>query len=321
MSKFGIDISEFQEGLSINNARNAGVEFIILRGGFTGWGTGISLNKDSCFEDFYIKCKAVGIPCGAYWYSCANSYEKGVREAEFFFDNCLKGKQFEYPIYIDVEDVHHQKPAGAAATTEAIKGFCETLEKKGFYVGVYANVDWFRNYINTDDLKQFDKWVAAWSRERPTYPDGGMWQFGASTNFIRSKYIDGRVCDQDYSYKDYPEIIKNAGLNGFGKNVEDVEKPVQKTIDELANEVIEGKWGNGQDRKNRLTAAGYNYDAIQDRVNQILSANNEKVYIVKSGDTLSDIAAKYNTSYQKIAKDNNIANPNLIYPGQRLVIK
>lgn len=48
---------------------------------------------------------------------------------------------------------------------------------------------------------------------------------------------------------------------------------------------------------------------------------NETIYIVKSGDTLSEIAQKFNTTYQKIAKDNNIANPNLIFPNQKLVIK
>ena len=47
----------------------------------------------------------------------------------------------------------------------------------------------------------------------------------------------------------------------------------------------------------------------------------EIIYIVKSGDTLSEIAQKFNTTYQKIAKDNNISNPNLIYPNQKLVIK
>ena len=51
------------------------------------------------------------------------------------------------------------------------------------------------------------------------------------------------------------------------------------------------------------------------------NVSQETIYIVKSGDTLSEIAQKYNTTYQKIAKDNNIANPNLIYPNQKLVIK
>ena len=45
---------------------------------------------------------------------------------------------------------------------------------------------------------------------------------------------------------------------------------VKKTVTELAKEVIAGKWGNGQDRKNRLNAAGYDYTAVQDKVNELL---------------------------------------------------
>lgn len=100
---------------------------------------------------------------------------------------------------------------------------------------------------------------------------------------------------------------------------------VSKSVDELAKEVINGNWGNGADRKNRLTQAGYNYSEVQAKVNEILlgksNSSSSKTYIVKKGDTLSAIARKYGTTYQKIAKDNNIKNPNLIYPGQKLVIK
>lgn len=77
---------------------------------------------------------------------------------------------------------------------------------------------------------------------------------------------------------------------------------------------------NGQERKAKL---GNIYDQVQARVNEILGkdVSQETIYIVKSGDTLSEIAQKFNTTYQKIAKDNNISNPNLIYPNQKLVIK
>lgn len=93
-----------------------------------------------------------------------------------------------------------------------------------------------------------------------------------------------------------------------------------KSIEELAKEVIDGKYGNGEERKQKL---GNLYNEVQAKVNSIYGQNvtNEIIYIVKSGDTLSTIAQKYNTTYQKIAKDNNISNPNLIYPGQKLVIK
>lgn len=91
-------------------------------------------------------------------------------------------------------------------------------------------------------------------------------------------------------------------------------------IDELAKAVIRGEYGNGEERKQKL---GNLYNEVQKRVNEILGNNvsRETIYIVKSGDTLSAIAKKYNTTYQKIAKDNNISNPNLIYPNQKLVIK
>lgn len=116
-------------------------------------------------------------------------------------------------------------------------------------------------------------------------------------------------------------IINSNNLTQYD-NVEDVENSVDnsKSIEELAKEVIAGKYGNGEERKQKL---GNLYNEVQAKVNSIYGQNvsNETIYIVKSGDTLSAIAEKYNTTYQKLAKDNNIENPNLIYPNQKLVIK
>ena len=81
-----------------------------------------------------------------------------------------------------------------------------------------------------------------------------------------------------------------------------------------------GEWGNGNDRKTRLTNAGYNYNEVQEKVNEILKNNDIIIYTVKSGDTLSNIAKKYNTSTQILAEYNNISNPNKIYVGQIIKI-
>lgn len=97
-----------------------------------------------------------------------------------------------------------------------------------------------------------------------------------------------------------------------------------KSIDELAKEVLAGKWGNGNDRKNALTNAGYNYSAVQARVNELVKGSSEskaEYYTVKSGDTLSGIAKKYGTTYQKLAQMNGIKNPNIIYAGQKIRIR
>lgn len=149
-------------------------------------------------------------------------------------------------------------------------------------------------------------WVAAWGARNPAVSPWGsyaLWQYR------------GDPLDLDYFNGDEAAFKRYAATN----NKEAV-KP-KKTIEELANEVIDGKWGNGAARIAKLTAAGYDYKAVQNRVNTIMAANKtEIVYTVKSGDTLSGIAAKYGTTYQAIAKKNNISNPNRIYPGQKLKI-
>lgn len=93
----------------------------------------------------------------------------------------------------------------------------------------------------------------------------------------------------------------------------------KKSVEEIAKEVVEGKWGNGSARKTALEKAGYNYLQVQTAVNQLLKST--IYYTVKKGDTLSAIATKYNTTYQKIAELNNLSNPNFIKVGQKLKIK
>ncbi len=118
-------------------------------------------------------------------------------------------------------------------------------------------------------------------------------------------------------------IINSNNLTQYDV-VEDVENSVDNSvnvdIEQLAKDVISGKYGNGAERKEKL---GNLYNEVQKKVNEILgnSSKQKTTYIVKAGDTLSGIAQRYNTTYQKIVNDNNIKNPNLIYVGQKLVIK
>lgn len=308
----GLDISSYQKGISLDKIKNAGYEFLILRAGFTGYGTGVSYNKDNQFENFYDQAKSKNIPVGAYWYSCANTKEKGIAEANYMYENCLKGKKFEFPIYIDVEDTHWQKN-NKTGTTDAIIGFCETLENKGYYVGIYSSYYWFNSVLDTDRLNDYDKWLACWCTNKPNLKwSYGLWQ--NSDNGI----VAGQKVDTNISYIDYPTIIKNKGLNGYSSQSE------KKSNEEIANEVIAGEWGNGEERKTKLTNAGYDYNAIQSIVNSKLSnkdESKEEYYIVKSGDTLSKIAKTYNTSVDNLVKLNNIKNKNLIYVGQKLRVK
>ena len=238
-----------------------------------------STSKDGQFETFYKQCKEKGIPVGVYHYSMAKSVMDAKKEAELML-SILKGKQFEYPIYIDVEDKTQAK-LGKATLTAIIKTYCDTLEQAGYYVGIYSTYYFLRDYTNVSELNKYDKWIAQWASKCSCPIPYGMWQFGGETNKIRSNKVAGVVCDQDYCYKDYPSIIKSAGFNGFEKqgntntNVTEI-KPA-KTATELAREVIDGKWGNGEDRKARITAAGYDYKAVQAEVNRLLQPKKKTV--------------------------------------------
>lgn len=322
---FGIDISVWQRDINLAKAKSEGVRFAIIRGAYGN-------KKDTAFETLYQRAKSNGLGVGVYWWTRAVNEAQAREEAQILIDKVLRGKQFEYPIYIDVEDSLLQN-LGKAKVDAIITSALTTLEKAGYYAGFYMNRNWYNNYCNGSALaKRFTCWLAQWSSaEVSNFP---MWQFGGETNYQRTNKVAGMTCDQDYCYVDFPSIIKNGGFNGYAKGT----KPSQpstsskKSNEEIANEVINGicsdsrwnTWGNGADRRNRLTQAGYNYDAVQSIVNQKLNTNKSSshtVYTVKAGDTLSGIAKRYGTTYQRLAQVNNIANPNLIYVGQKIVIK
>lgn len=118
-------------------------------------------------------------------------------------------------------------------------------------------------------------------------------------------------------------IINSNNLTKYD-NVEDVENSVNNSInvdiEQTARDVIAGKYGNGEERKQKL---GNLYNEVQKRVNEILRGNTQKeeIYIVKKGDCLCNIAKKFNTTVEKIAKDNNITNVDFIYVNQKLIIR
>ena len=71
-------------------------------------------------------------------------------------------------------------------------------------------------YMDDGYLQKYAHWIAKWATNKPAASNCGMWQFGGETNKIRSNKIQGMTVDQDYMFIDYPSIIKNAKLNGFG---------------------------------------------------------------------------------------------------------
>lgn len=302
MSKFGIDVSHHNGNINWNEVKEQ-IDFAILKLGNSGDNKKFWL--DDKFESYYNDCKKLGIPIGVYVYSYTNSIENAKLAGQAVVEY-LKNKTLELPIYIDMED-KEIKVEGRAKLTELVIAFNTEIEKAGKWAGVYANRDWFDNYLNKEEIKRrYTTWIATYTSGTDKYKgEYDIWQ-NASNGKIRG--INGNV-DTNYMYRDLIAEIRNT------KEIQPFQPT--KSIDELANEVISGKYGNGEERKQAL---GSLYDEVQARVNEILGTKKEVTYIVKKGDTLSKIAKQFGTTYQEIARKNNIKNPNIIYIGQVLKI-
>ena len=207
--KKGIDLSSHNGSINMSYVKSSGIEFIILRLGYRK----NKNNIDKKFYENYNKAIQLGIPIGVYIYSYALNTNDALKEAEFVLDT-VRSLKLEYPIFIDMEDADNYKAKNNISYSTCIdicETFCERIEKAGYYVGIYANLDWLNNKINSCRLDKFDKWVAQWSKNCTYKKDFGMWQYSSKGTVLG---INGNV-DLDYALKDYPSIIKNANLNSL----------------------------------------------------------------------------------------------------------
>lgn len=261
MARFGIDISSHQGNFDIDAAIKAhGVQFAMLK---VAGGDKICY-RDKQFASNYAKCKKAGIPVGCYFFGHALTMQKAKEEVAYWLD-AMAGYQFDFPVIYDVEG--DALKIGRRTLTDIVKYIMSELEKHGYWVGIYASLDTFNNVLYDVELRRYTHWVACWSKNKPVLKYGGAVQIWQNSS---SNIINGQRVDTDYCYVDYYEAtIKKRGLNGYGLSNLPAEHK-KKTTREIALEVIDGKWGNGAERKQRLTAAGYNYKTVQNMVNKIL---------------------------------------------------
>ena len=204
----GIDVSEHQGTIDWDAVKASGIQYAIIRSSYGHF------TEDSQFRRNVSECERVGLPYGLYHYSYVATDEQKIQEAQGFLNLCRSCHPL-YPCYIDMEDADGWKAKHGvtdAMNIETCRYTCQVLEDSGFYAGIYANLDWFVNHLNSSVLDPFDKWLAQWG-PKPTYNKPfGMWQYTSSGQVSG---ISGNV-DRDKAYKDYPAIIKEAGLNQSG---------------------------------------------------------------------------------------------------------
>ena len=164
-----VDISEFQQGINFNKMKNDGIKAVIIR---AGYGREVS-QKDSMFESHYKNAKNANLKIGVYWYSYADSVNDAEKEARACLE-CIKSKSLDMPIYYDLEDSSQTK-LGKAKLTEIAERFCETIKKSNYRAGVYANLNWFNNYLDYDKLKaKYSIWLAQYNDKAEL--DCDIWQ-------------------------------------------------------------------------------------------------------------------------------------------------
>lgn len=262
MSNKILDLSIHNGYVDMKKVKQSGVYGIIQRVGY-----GSNTLDNTAYKNIDNALK-VGLKVGVYWFMYALNEKQALNESNNFHNYIKKYKgKLELPVYCDFEydTERYAKQQGinfnVNTRTNIIDVFCHNLESKGWYVGNYANVDYLRNKINYNKLKKYDLWLAQWDNKK-SY-ECGLWQY---TSIGKVPGVKGNV-DISIMYKDYPTIIKENKLNGYGKTTSKpntTNKSLDDAITVIAKEVLKGTYGNGIDRKDKI------YKVIQDKVNTLI---------------------------------------------------
>lgn len=304
----GIDVSSYQGVIDWRAVAGDGVEFAILKV------IRKDLAPDKQFERNWAGCHAAGVPVqGVYNYSYATTVSKAKSDAKKVLE-ILSGRRAM--VWLDVEDGCQE---GLGKTLiDIINAYAGVIVGAGLAFGVYTGQYFYNTYIKPYGGISHPLWIARYGENNGKLDEKynpqikGMigWQY-TSAGAVAG--ISGNV-DLDVWYADIAFAPGDSGSEEAGTAI--------RTVDELAQEVLDGIWGDNPERKQRLTASGYDYDMVQAKVNEMVKATSVATYYtVVKGDTLSAIAKKYSTSVSALVQLNSIADPNKIFVGQKIRIK
>ncbi len=314
----GIDVSSWQGNINFSLVRQSGIDVVYIKSSEG------STYIDPYFEQNYNNAKANGLKVGFYHYVTARSTYQAKQQANFFA-RVISGKSVDCRLAMDFESFGN---LSVSEINEISRVFLETLQdatKKE--VVIYSNSYTARTILSSN-LTIYPLWVANYDVSEP----GGNgkwdtwvgWQY-TSTGNVRgiSGYVDRNQFTEDIFLSDNSELPPPT---------------VDPEIPPDNNQTITYTVKPGDTLSKIALKYGTTVSNLVDLNNirnpnlifpgQILTINNssgssnanQTIYIVKSGDTLSHIALRYNTTVSSLVRINNIKNPNLIFPGQRIVI-
>ncbi|MBQ6163683.1 MAG: hypothetical protein IJK23_04325 [Clostridia bacterium] len=263
----GIDVSKHNGYLDWDKMKGK-IGFAVIR---VGYGSDYRSQDDAQYKHNIEGCIKIGIPWGVYLYSYADTPEKAESEAEHAI-RLLKGYRPVMPLYYDLEE-NKVAARGNANLLAIAKAFCKKVEAAGYTFGVYANTYWWNTYLTDAWYNGYSRWVAQYNSVCTYKGNYDLWQYTSKG------HIDGfgGVFDMNHCYKNFSAA----------------KKPLKAPTTELVNEILAGKWGNGEERVRRLTEAGWDAAAAQKAVNERLAENKKgKGDIDGDGDVDSSDARK-----------------------------
>ena len=308
----GIDISHHQKGINLGAIDT---DFVICK---ATEGNGYT---DEMCDTFYQKAKSLGKKLGVYHFARPDLGNTAEAEADWFIKETL-GYHKEAMLILDWES------GNLKDTTWARKWLDRVYSKTGVRPVIYMSASVMRS-ANWGDVVAGDYglWVANYGSNDGTAQDSVFdkyplkyWDFYALWQYTSVGRLNGYNGNLDLNYFSGDSSAWDKYAGGSPSSSKPSNPVETKSTDDLAREVIAGKYGNGDARKQAL---GNRYNEVQARVNEILGIDNAVYYTVKKGDSLWTIAQKYygnGNQYPKIKELNGLTS-DTIYAGQKLRVK
>ena len=320
----GIDVSNWQGYIDYSSVRESGIEVVYIK---ASQGTNI---KDAYFEINYENAKANGLKVGFYHFLTATNTEEAEQEARFFA-SVISGKTPDCKLVMDYETFGG---VGVEESNEIAQVFLETTRRlTNKDIIIYSDLSNSQSRFSSELAESYELWLAYYGDTANLENIQTRW-----SNYIGLQYSDrGRIngisgaVDLDrFSEEIFLDEISGVPVteNPTGTiNTETITYTVQKgdTLWAIARRY--GTTSGEIAEINNISNPNLIYPGQELRIPTNSTTEGEEtrgtgdiIYTVQRGDTLSKIAREYNVTVAHIVELNDITNPNLIYPGEKLRI-
>jgi LysM repeat protein len=326
-----IDVSSHNGVINWKQVKESGIVGAIIRAGY---------GKDASQQDtqFSANIKGAieaGLKIGVYWFNYCCSVEDAKKEWEtckkiiepYRGNICFVASDYEYDSVRYFTSVRGTAPTNELIN-DMVNAFLYAAKADGWGTMLYTNNDYRRNVFSKTTLAAWDIWLADYTGD-PDIPCAIQQTSSSGSVPGISGNVDTDLCYKVFDVPQKPSVPVSAAPKTSAPKTPTASTYTVKAGDTLSK--IAAKFGTTYQELAKLNGiANPNkiYPGQVLKLTRSASTGNSApksavaaTYTVKAGDTLSAIAAKFGTTYQKLAALNGIANPNLIYPGQVLKIK